>query len=200
MCVEALQLHVLLVLAREVNHRADTEEHVGAVVVEALGGELQFQRQGDVGVLHVLRGLRRVASVVKHVEVAEDEALRAEVHGWCEAEGEMIAQAHVGEHAHAEARVPCVGIAEHRARSAILHQLWTHVLELNVLQVKAYADAEVQGTQVYVGLVLRLANLAQGHGRQQEQQGKGYECRFLHSYYLTEKRGAYYMPFYFDVV
>ena len=162
--VVALQLKEVLILAREVDHGGNAGQYVGSVVVEALGRELQADGQGDIGVFHVLRLLDGMSGIVEVEHVAEGEALRTEMHGGGDAQGEMLGQAHVGHHADAEARVPRIGIAEHQLFSrfhplAHLHQVRSHVLQFDILHVQTHGDAEVHRPQVDVRLMLRLARL-----------------------------------------
>ena len=49
--VETLETHIILRLARQVNHRVDAGDDIGTVVVETLCAELQIDREGDIGVL-----------------------------------------------------------------------------------------------------------------------------------------------------
>ena len=157
--VVTLELHIVLVLVLEVDHGRDACHDIGAVVVEALGGELQGHGHGDISALHVEGGQAWLRGIVEVVEVAEGEALGAELHLRGESQGQMLAEAHVGQHAYAEPRVPGVGIAEDGACGAVVHELRSYIIELDILHVHAYADAEVQGPQVYVGLVLHLSRL-----------------------------------------
>ena len=76
----AFQLHIVLFLAREIEHGTDTSQDVRSVVVEALGTELQVDRKGDVGVLQVLRGELGLSVVIEVIEIAEREVLGTKVH------------------------------------------------------------------------------------------------------------------------
>ena len=160
--VETVEMDVVLVLAREVDHRTDTADEVGTVVVEALGRELQVDRHSKVGVFQVLRRLARLAAVVEVIEVAEDEVLAAEMECRQNAQRQVLAEAQVGEHADAESGVPGVYLADDGALGAVVEELGPHVVDLHVLHVEAYGYAEVQGAQVDVRLVLHLASLGRG--------------------------------------
>ena len=156
--VGALQLDILLILAREVDHRVDACHHVRTVVVPSLGTELDVEGKRDVGVLHVLRHLGGLAVGRQVGEVAEGEMLGAKMHGRREAHVQMVAQAQVGQHAYGETGIPTVGIAEDGLLlgGAVVEGdgLGTYITELDVLHVHAHQDTEVHGAQVDIGLML----------------------------------------------
>ena len=62
-----------------------------------------------------------------------------------DAEVEMLAETHVGQHADAEAGVPGVSIADDGACGAVVQNLRSHIIEPCVLEVETYADAKVHG-------------------------------------------------------
>lgn len=90
--VEALEVHIVLILARQVDHRTDTADEVGPVVVETLSREFHVDGEGQVGVLHVLGRLAWLAGIVQVVEVTKREVLRAEVERRQKAQGQVLAQ------------------------------------------------------------------------------------------------------------
>ena len=162
--VVALQLDVVLVFAREVDHRTETGNDVGTVVIEPLGRELQVYGHREIGVLHVLRGLYGTARLGGLEQVAEDEVLAAEMHRGRHTKGEVLMETQVGQHTNTETGVPHILIAEHIALFAVAvghHDgLRPHVVELGVLHVQTYRHAKMQRAEVNIRLVLHFALLA----------------------------------------
>ncbi len=161
--VVPFQLDEILRLAGQVHHWVDAANDIGAVIVETLGRELQVDGEGYIGVLHVLRSRDDASLGVSAVQVAERQVLGAKVHGRQQTDGEVLADTLVGQHTHAEARIPVVLVADDGlgGGSAVIKgdDLRANVLELNVLHVEAHADAKVHRAQVDVGLVLRFTLL-----------------------------------------
>lgn len=172
--VGALQLDVLLVLAREVDHRVHASHDIGAVVVPALCTELQIDGEGDIRVLHVLHLFHGATFLGKISHVVEGQVLGTKMHGGREPQVQVLAQPQVGEHANGESAVPAVSVAEDGLllRRTVFQRdgLRTDVVEFDVLQVHAYKDAEVQWAQVDVRLVLDLACLGLTDDGQEKQQ------------------------------
>ena len=81
------------------------------------------------------------------------------MHGGRYPQIEVITKTEVTQHTYAETRIPVVHVTGDGTQGAVLQQLRSHIAHLGILQVQAHADAEVEGTQVYVGFVLNLTFL-----------------------------------------
>ena len=99
-------------------------------------------------------------------QIAEQQMLRTEVHRRRESQVQVLREAQVGQHAHAESRIPAVVVADDRLfmGGTVLQRnhLWTYILKLNILQVHTHEDAKVHGAQVDIRLVLYLPLLGCG--------------------------------------
>jgi len=161
--VVALELYEVLLFAGEVDHVVHTGNQVWPVVVPAFCRELQVEGKGDVGALQVLRLFCRKTVGRESALVAERETLAAEVHRRREAKVQVFRQAEVTQYAYAETRIPSVGIAHDSARlfRPVLEGdgLRADIRQLQILQVHADQDPQVQGAEVDVGLVLYPAPL-----------------------------------------
>ena len=148
--VEAVVEQVPSPLHGEVEHRVHACHHVGTVVVEAFGRNLDVEGNGDISGFHVL-----VLPLVVQV-VDESDFLRAEVHGGDDAGGDVVGESCLCQHTDAEARlvVGHVGkpLVAFLVRVAIVHQL-------DVLHVDASEKTVVKLALVDVGTVHHLARL-----------------------------------------
>ena len=80
-----------------------------------------------------------------------------------ETQVQVRVQPQVSQHADAESAVPAVLVADDGllgSRPVVIgDDLWSHVFEFDVLHVHTHEDAEVQGAQVDIRLVLYRALL-----------------------------------------
>ena len=110
LCIEVvtLQLQIVVVATREINHRVETRHEIRTVIVEAGGCNNQVDGAGDVGGLHVLVLLSGFAVDI-HVGVIEEcEMAVAKIHGRGDAQLEIGVQTQLTKYAHIETIVPAV--------------------------------------------------------------------------------------------
>ena len=68
---EAFQTNIVVTCTGQVDHAVDACHHIGAVVVPSWSGKLDVDRKGDIGVLHVLRGLGMASFLIRIQQVNE---------------------------------------------------------------------------------------------------------------------------------
>lgn len=172
--VGPLELQIVFRIARKVDHGVHAHHHVGTVVVEALGSKDQVAGCRYIDALHALL-LTDVGSVVQLVGMVQEGVMAgAEIHGWSHAEGKVLAQARLAQHAYGETGVPVVLVAGDEPGSFravfILDGHGAHVVQFHVLQVRTDEHAEVERAQIRVGTVLHGTLLSlQANGRQHEE-------------------------------
>ena len=113
--------------------------------------------------------------------------LGAEVHGWRNAECEIVMQAQLSQYAHRESWTPTVSIANNQLLGhvavVVSNVLQAYILHLQVLQMGTYEDAEVHGTQVYIGLVLHATVSLCNHCQQADYDESKYDYYSFHMLY-----------------
>ena len=89
--------------------------------------------------------------------------LGPKVHGGRYAKREIVVQSQFTKHPHRETWTPTVGITHYQlvgyVAALVSNGLHANILQLQVLQMGTYQDAEVHWTQVNIGLVLHTAVL-----------------------------------------
>ena len=137
-----------------VDGRRGAGYEVGAEVVVARGCKLHVERHEQVGALEHLGGV-----AARRLLVEPDAAL-AEAHGGGEAQGEVLVQSQLAQHAHGEARAVGVDVGVPLlTRRGVDEPV---VLHLHVLNLHAKEEAPVEAAIVEIGPVLNLAGLGVG--------------------------------------
>ena len=152
--VERFEPQSIVLASREVDHRIDTSNEVGAEIVIAWRSELHVNRHRDIGALEHLR--RLLASYLLMI----DGMFLSEVDTRRKTQGEVVVQAKVAKHANRKARAEVVNL-----RIPLLARLRVDVaivLQLHVLQVHTQEEAIVEASLVDVRAILHPAFLCYG--------------------------------------
>lgn len=170
--VHTFKLYVFFGVSGEVEHGREAGHYVGTVVVVAFCSEDKVERRRNVNAFQVLLLADEGAVGGRFAVIEKGEVARPEVHGRRYAQRKVFVETCFAEHANGEAGAPAVLVARNECCAAVgsifvCDDLRPHVVEFNVLKMRAYKYAEVESTEIGVGTVLYFALLRCCNERQQ---------------------------------